>query len=615
MDVNNENTGFEESAVGRNALKKLNANPHIKRIGGFDIETRGKTNEFLMGSIVHDVSNHGGLHDNKENIEVFHDKNEMIERMTSKSFSRGFLWFATNLQFDLLGMFKKTKYLGNLKFIMRDSRMISAKYVNKEHDKYKRSGIKFYDTLNHAKISVKQMGELLNFPKYEKPNFLGQYPIDKEEWKILEDYNIRDSQITRRFAMFLQDNYNRIGCNLKCTLPSSSMDLYRRKYMNNTIYQPKLAYIKYMMMGYYGGRTEAIKRGRIEDCYLYDINSLYPTAMSIYEFPNPNKCYYKKYESNDLFQIMNYEGVANIEMIAPDTNLPYLPVRYNNKLVFPQGIIKGHYTFFEIREALKMGYELIKIYDCIYYPEKHKPFKDFVHDNYSNRLKCKIDKSPIELVYKILLNSLYGKFAQKINSEPEILHESALTGNEFMNLWQNPNIELQIINDYLYIKKKEPGKIAEYINPIYSIYVTAYARHILYKSLPSDVYYMDTDSCITKEKISTGTMLGEWKQEADIEEGIIVKPKMYYYNDKVKVKGCGRMNVQEFKHLLKTNQYSFNRITKFKESVRRNIEFNTNLEVTKNLSLEDNKRQWEKAFNENEMQESTPLILTNTDYK
>lgn len=591
-------------------------------ISSFDIETYGEYNDFLMGSILY-YSGKNRYEEKELKKKIFWNKKQMINFLiNNERFYRNNILFATNLSFDLLALFENTEEFKNLRFMLRQSRMLMGKYIkpNKIRNKNRYNTIKFYDTLNHAKMSVENIGKFLGIPKYEKPSFLGEKPVDSAEKKILEEYNIQDSFITLKFAQFLQDNYNKIGCNIKCTLPSSCMDLFRRTYLNESIMQPQKQLLEKFYNAYYGGRTEVIKRGNIsgKNLKLYDINSLYPSVMSFYEYPNSNYCYHRKYNVNkkDFYVINNYEGISNVELICPEhINIPYLPVRYNNKLIFPTGYIKGWYTNFEIRNSIKLGYKILKVHESIFYTKTHNPFKDFVNDMYSNRMKHKIEGESIEMVYKILMNSLYGKFAQKLEPEDEIRDINSFTKEEFFKIWNNKNINAREVNGYLYFKNKEIKRVPKYINPIYSIHVTAYARNYLYKSLPKDVYYMDTDSCITKQELKTGNMLGEWKEEATIKEGLIVKPKFYFRDEIAKVKGCGKITVNDVKELIATRQYSYEKLFKFKEAIRRNKSFNQRTKVTKNLSLEDDKRIWFDKFNPEELQESKPIALKIHDYQ
>jgi hypothetical protein len=308
-----------------------------------------------------------------------------------------------------------------------------------------------------------------------------------------------------------------------------------------------------------------------------------------------------------------------------DLNIPYLPVKHDDKLKFPAGLVKGWYTHFEIRRALEAGYTLLESYETIYYTQTHEIFTDYVEDMYNARMEHKGTR--IELSYKLLMNSLYGKFAQSIDPEPEVHHINGFEDGEFIDKWNNPNVSMEVVNDFVILKKDEMQKIPKYINPIYSIYITAYARTILYNQLPDDVYYMDTDSCITHTEIETGEELGEWDKEAEIQNGIIVKPKFYMYNDTVKVKGCYGMNTETFKDMMEqreyaedrkevvTPEYRYDKVTKFKESMRNDIPFNTNDEMVKRLGVEDDKRDWYgKQFSHEEKQESKPIVLTESDY-
>ncbi len=126
---------------------------------------------------------------------------------------------------------------------------------------------------------------------------------------------------------------------------------------------------------------------------------------------------------------------------------------------------------------------------------------------------------------------------------------------------------------------------------------------------------MDTDSCMTKEKLRTGSMLGEWKHEDNIKNGYIVKPKFYLKNDIAKIKGLGRLTKEDFQEILLTRNHDYEKIVKFKESIRRKKKFNEVVSMSKHMSLEDNKRIWEKEFTPDELQISKPIILEKQHYE
>ena len=62
-------------------------------------------------------------------------------------------------------------------------------------------------------------------------------------------------------------------------------------------------------------------------------------------------------------------GVAECEVIAPDIKLGYLPIRYKNTIFFPTNkSMTGTWTILELREAMKLGYEIKKMNWCCVYP-------------------------------------------------------------------------------------------------------------------------------------------------------------------------------------------------------------------------------------------------------
>ena len=49
-----------------------------------------------------------------------------------------------------------------------------------------------------------------------------------KEGNELEKYNIRDSYISFKFMEFLQNNFNKLGVNVKYTVASTSMSLFKK---------------------------------------------------------------------------------------------------------------------------------------------------------------------------------------------------------------------------------------------------------------------------------------------------------------------------------------------------------------------------------------------------
>ena len=610
-------------------LRPTNNKINPKKLYGFDIETYGDKNKFLMGSIV------------GENEEyVFWDKKRMQSFILGNKKIRNSILFATNLGFDFLGLFGDDyNLMSKFHYIIKGSNFVMIKTIT---DK-KQYCLKFYDTLSFMLASVDTLGKILNVPKLKKPDCIGKFvKMCTVDGKILEEYNIRDSRISFLFAKFLQSNFNDLGTNMKCTLASTSMSLFRNKYLKHWVEQPKLNILKMQYNAYYGGRVEAFYRGKIpenENYCLYDINSLYPFVMNTKNYPNP----YTLKKGVDLEK----EGITFCEIESPNILYPLLPFRTPEKLLFPVGKFKAWQSNVELRKAIELGYK-IKAIDGYYYESVFNPFSLFISDLYKLRMNYKKNKSlvEIEIVPKILMNSLYGKFAQKLQYQ-ELY---------FMDNQENKNL----ISKYCYINRelREQGKPLKYtidspdnrtikkngilfheprmfyvidneitnypkfINPILSIYTTSYARLELYKWIElilkqgKKVLYCDTDSLITNAKLKTGEKLGEMKKEISIHKGIIIKPKFYYLEDESKkniyAKSKGMHNLKtflQFDDVLKTQKYEYVKFTKFREALRRKLAFNEKINVEKLIDLEDNKRVWKEKFNKEKLEKSEPIII------
>jgi hypothetical protein len=487
--------------------------------------------------------------------------------------------------------------------------------------------IKFIDTFSFLKTSVQQLGKIIGLEKLKKPEFLGNIPKNDEEKKILEDYNVNDSYISYKFMCFLQNEFNNIGITMSNTIASTAMRLFQNNYLKYWIRQPVKEVIDEMYKGYYGGRVECFYRGYIENVNYYDINSLYPFVMKKYAFPMPNSIQLN--EAPTGLSLLDYAGLSEAQVRCPDNlDIPLLPTRDSNKLMFPTGDFIGYFTHAELKKAKSLGYR-IKLLKTYYYTETFNPFAEYVEDLYNRRNEYKKLNSPLAIVYKLCLNSLYGKFGQKIEQteilfgdNPEDIQkiieaekdtyrvdiDGKATGRykidfpktcEVMHpdgtLWNESNI--------YYVTDLQRKKYPHFINPILSIYITSYARLELYERMEkcNTVYYCDTDSIMTPDILPTSDNLGDLKLEIKADKGIIVRPKFYYLQEgnKVILKSKGLTGLKElvdFTNVLKTGQYTYKKFTKFKESIKRNMPFNQIIDVTKFVEFEDDKRNWLYPF-------------------
>jgi hypothetical protein len=578
-----------------------------KKIFGFDIETYDNNKEFLLASIYSD-----------DFQKFYYTKEELLHDLRTKYMFRDAYIFATNLGFDFFGSFFNQPYFSTLfrgsDLLMANTYFYHNDFCNKpiQKDNHLKS-LTFLDTMNYSKISVKTMGDIIGIPKLEHPSFLGNKPKNQDEWDIIHSYNMQDSRISYKFMIFMIKAIESLGGTFKNTIASTSLKLFTDKYLKTKYYINSTDLILEQLESYYGGRTEAFKRGSIgegadnKEYFYMDYNSLYPSIMHDETFPDPNSVrvnYKDDYKYIDLF-----EGVSNVEIFCPDSiNIPLIPVRTDTgKVIFPTGYIKGFYTHIEIREAVKLGYKIQRINKSIYFTKSCSPFKEFIDDLYNLRLIYKKENNPMEFIVKIIMNSLYGKFAQKFLDKDNWVHASTLTAEDL-----NKYHKIERKGDYLHVTKdNEPSG---FCFPIWASYVSAYGRIRLYNSIiKHNPVYVDTDSLMIDHKIVDSKKLGELKLEMTIKKGCIVRPKFYALLDAnnseyVKIKGLGvHLTYLKFKGLLKYKRIDYTKFSKFKESVRRGFIPNEIIDTHKEFSLEDEKRNWGQLFNPDELQDSKPL--------
>lgn len=539
---------------------------------------------------------------------------------------RNSMIFCTNLKFDLFMLFDKKEAFRYFDIIERGSGLICAKTMidfenhiiihptqakkNKlairgkvERKNYwdKLYKVTFCDTLNIYRAPLKKLGIICGIEKLESPEGLGKImPTTTKEWALMEKYNMQDSKITYSFINFFQETLNSLGGKLKPTIASCSLDLYRRQFLQSKIKCPEVKNVLLEWEGYYGGRTEAFWRGIFGISYTYDKNSLYPSEMHNNPYPFGESLYINKC----TIDIINaWDGVCYVEMFCPPEIFPFLPVK-TEKLIFPTGLIKGYYSFFEIRIAINIGYKLLNIGDASYYKSTMYPFKGYVSTLYEKRMEFQKEQNHAQEFMKSLLNNLYGKFGFKYNQKEKLMLKTMLTTKNIIN----DDIKPYMYDDDMVILTSTNSKKPSYVIPIWSIYVTAYGRWSMYEEMRKagfeHILYIDTDGIKIERYLGEGNKkLGDFKLEDTYKELCILKPKMYSYlkpngEEKVRLKGCSKdINLNHFNiKACFSDSKSFTAHLKIFRTLRSayvsGSYVNEIYDMEKEFNIYDNKRQW-----------------------
>lgn len=295
----------------------------------------------------------------------------------------------------------------------------------------------------------------------------------------------------------------------------SSGYLAEKVLINNKIQIPLFEEIpikvnEFAWRSYFGARFEILKRGYIGTAHLYDINSAYPYVLA--NIPDITKGKWRK--SKKILDNAHL-GFFKIECNILDCKyIPPFPFRTNGMLIFPSGKFVTYCTLAELKACNNPKY--YKILESFQYLDDNPiyPYKDFIESIYQKRLEFKETGNPLQLPLKIILNSIYGKTAQRV-------------GNKIGNLF----------------------------SPVISATITGTTRSMLYEfvkkyGIERDVVSFATDSIITTQKLDVDSPdLGGWAYENSGDDVYVLQNGIYRFNWKWKKRGIGNLGNKQIEHL------------------------------------------------------------------
>ena len=433
-------------------------------------------------------------------------------------------------------------YSGSLDQVSKSFNLLIKKgvfpysFVNKDNLYYNNEvpELKYWNSNNDRTTYIKENGKNFNLKEYTIKYCL----LDTELTKQIADIHLKECVGTINNKLY--DARNSI------TAAGISLKVFNQCFQNDIIYQsPKDIQTK-ERTAYKGGRTEAFKEFfEYEDAYLkyIDLNSSYPSSM-LETMP---------YNYLQTFNqtILN----AKIEDITP-YYLYYCNSSYNgdNEFFIPNLLTRSkkgdiiavkntdydYHWGIEVIEAIKSNC-IINIKEIIVYSSKPL-FNEFSNYFYNERLKeKKLNHTSKIQFYKILLNSLYGKFGQKEKEGLKIC-KSLYDINKILTDEDLKITNFKLIgNDIALSYKNKEEEHCGFIR--LSSYIAAYSRTKLSNMMREvgyeNIYYCDTDSIFTSkeipEKYISDTELGLWKYESKtIIKAVFLAPKLYYYKEEDK---------------------------------------------------------------------------------
>lgn len=279
---------------------------------------------------------------------------------------------------------------------------------------------------------------------------------------------------------------------------------------------------------YCGGRVQCFESGVIDTRFnVYDINSAYPYAM-LHDHPY----------SEDFAQEEKYVRGADfykVECVSRGA-FPYRGLGDDDYggfgLRFPSDSKRRTYyvSGWEYQAALDtQTIHKPKVLESILFNGRVN-FKEYIKHFYDVRLKAKVEKDDATSLFaKLLMNSLYGKFA----SNPEHYRNYMVVPMDVIGGLEAAG--------WAFAGELGPWGLAEapleeskmrYYNVATGASITGFVRAMLWRAICSSkgVLYCDTDSMAVRERgpaVKLSDALGDWKLEGKFDRAGIAGKKLY----------------------------------------------------------------------------------------
>ncbi len=244
--------------------------------------------------------------------------------------------------------------------------------------------------------------------------------------------------------------------------------------------------------GTWGGHAEVFRRGQLKGEYKeWDFKSAYPTAVLKLGVMPIQKTWKRVRTLKDARNMRG--GFCRVWFKWPKTErFPSLPVACKNAMVYPlQG--ESFCTLAEIRVAVDVGCD-VKILEAWGYRKGTTALKDFLQWTLENR---KTATGAGQVMYKLLGNSIIGKFAQRISKVPiDEYFKLAEEWNVYLDeLFELSTDELEALGAQTMVS------VGPVWMPEWNGLITGYTRAALAQMIRTgEAVYCHTDSVWTKKK-------------------------------------------------------------------------------------------------------------------
>jgi hypothetical protein len=297
----------------------------------------------------------------------------------------------------------------------------------------------------------------------------------------------------------------------------------------------------------------------------FDINSLYPAAMERFAYPTGIPSAFNFDPSvrdngnliHDWIQ-KGYMFIAEFAYVTGNQRNPLHAYKTGstseifdgvatspNSLIYPQCSDEENplidvSTSVDIIEMLKDGYKVLWVSRALVWKHSMKIFSPLIGHLYDTRTKLKKAKNPLEGLYKILMNSSYGKFLEQIKESTFFTTEKEWTeqknfiihrkSGKYRQIAKLPNGQIEYASKAMFAKSGKPAYIGSFILAYSKVIANEYIRKIGIEN----IWYSDTDSFYTdkvdacEQSSVLGGIKNDYGDNCFIDTAMFVDYKRYY---------------------------------------------------------------------------------------
>jgi hypothetical protein len=518
---------------------------------------------------------------------------DTFQRVRDRQF---IIWFH-NIAFDLPVLFPKRHSLFRNDEFSFDSNgwHITGVYSNLCFVTLRKGDacVQLLGTDSYFKTSLDKLSKIFcpQLPKLKTPPRIGKIYYSEKNYEFVQ-YAKRDAVICQVVGNRILDMHAQYEIPISVSAPHMASRIFRKKFVEYPIPLPSKSVLFSSLHSYHGGKNNfPVKRGFYKNVSCIDIKSAYPFAMA--QLPS--------FSNRDLF--LEYHPVGKITKVPPFgiykisgvAHLTPWPIIFDHAFKPRYGEFNDIWiTGFELNQAIISG--LVDITSCYgyFYDAAHdkvpSPFKAYVDHFYRMKESAK-DKGERDF-YKLLLNSLYGKFIETRG------------GSSLLNIsYDIDKAEVEFSLDLV------AGGL---FNPFIASLITGHTRAYIHAlELKFRAVHTSTDGIMTQDKVrGEREKLGSLSVEA-AGDVLLLRNKLYViYSRKKELAAKDRLGkplrskiypqwIQKYAlhgffadvNLLETmvknnvSEYEYIHVNKLRESFRRKLKVNRFQKTKRTLNL------------------------------